>query len=90
MYDWLEKEVAAASDETLFEWMSNALATTCCIGHTKGHENETRASFYRRKLIERGHDVPVIDFWKTIETPSGFSYRSLMISKGKYGGAGSY
>lgn len=90
MTDWLTTEISGASDKTLYEWMANAIATTACIGHTKGHMNEGRANAYRDALIERGHEVPEIDFWKCLKMPNGTSYRDKLHKLGKYNGSGSY
>ena len=46
-------QIKNASVNDLAEWMANALATTACIGHTKGHMNETFAAQYRAELINR-------------------------------------
>ena len=88
MIEWLSDEISKASDDTLYEWMANAIATTACIGHTKGHMNEGRARAYREALIERGHEVPEIDFWKCLDDPN--SYRDELHKLGTYGGAGSF
>ena len=83
-----DQKIKAASDEQLFQWMYNALATTDCIGHTKAHMNECRARAYRAELIERGHFVPEIDFWETFEDDS--KYRALCIERGTYNGEGAH
>lgn len=88
MYDWLKEGIADASNEVLYEWMANAIATTACIGHGKGAENEYRAKCYREALIERGEDVPEIDFWKCLDDPD--SYRKNLYRTGTYNGPGSY
>lgn len=90
MYEGLKAKIDAASNETLHDWMANAIATTTCIGHTKGDMNERFARFYRDALIERGEDVPEIDFWKCLDMPNGTSYRDKLHKTGKYNGPGSY
>lgn len=88
MYEGLKTKIDAASNETLHDWMANAIATTLCIGHTKGDMNDRFAKFYREALIERGVDVPEIDFWKCLDDPD--SYRKKLHEIGTFNGPGSY
>ena len=88
MMDYLDKKIEGATDEELFAWMANALATTDCIGHTKAHMNQVRAEAYRTALISRGHDVPSIDFWETIDLPD--NYRVTLQKRGIYNGDGAF
>jgi len=81
-----DQKIKAASDEQLFQWMYNALATTTCTGHTKAHMNGCRARAYRAQLIERGHDVPELDFWSDPE----WEYMEFCIERGTYNGEGAY
>ena len=88
MTDWLDNQIAGASNETLHQWMANAIATTTCSGHGKGNENEFRAEAYRAALIERGEQIPEIDFWKCLDDPN--SYRDQLHKVGEYNGPGSF
>ena len=81
-------QIRGATDEELFDWMANALATTSCIGHTKGHMNEVFAENYRDELVSRGHDIPTIDFWESLDETD--SYRETLQKKGTYNGVGSF
>ena len=90
MADWLDSEIAGLTNDELHGWMANAIATTACIGHTKGRMNEYRAEFYREALIKRGVDVPEIDFWKCLDMPNGTSYRDKLHKIGTFNGPGSY
>lgn len=87
MNDWLKENIDGASNETLHQWLANAIATTSCIGHTKGRMNEMLAEHYRDALIERGENVPEIDFWKCLDNPN--SYRDKLHEIGVYNGEGS-
>ena len=87
MYDWLNKQIAGASDDTLHQWMANAIATTTCTGHGKALSNEALARRYRAALIERGVSVPEIDFWKCLDDSN--SYRDKLHEVGVYNGPGS-
>ena len=40
----------------LLEMYANAMATTSCLGHTKGAENERLMSIYAREMDHRGID----------------------------------
>jgi|TARA_R100000084_G_C4652025_1_gene150351 hypothetical protein len=90
MYEGLKDKIAGATNETLHEWMANAIATTRCIGHCKGDMNERYAKFYHDALLERGEDVPEINFWKCLKMPNGTSYRDKLHKIGKFNGPGSY
>ena len=78
------EQIKNASVNDLAEWMANALATTACIGHTKGNWNETFAAKYRAELIERGHDIPSIELFG-----GDRAYRDKMSALGTYNGPGS-
>jgi len=88
MSDYLDNEIAGACDDTLHQWMANAIATTTCSGHGKGNANEARADRYRAALIDRGVSIPEIDFWKCLDNPD--SYRDQLHKVGVYNGPGSY
>jgi len=49
--------------------------------------NEMLAEHYRDALIERGENVPEIDFWKCLDNPN--SYRDKLHEIGVYNGEGS-
>ena len=89
MNDYLNNEIAGASNETLRQWMANAVTTGAqCSGHGKGHQNDVLAKQYRNALIERGENVPEIDFWKCLDDPN--SYRDQLYKVGEYNGPGSF
>lgn len=79
------EQIKAATDATLWEWLCNALNTTACIGHTKGQMNETFAAKYRAELIERGHNIPSIEFFG-----GNRAYRDKIAELGAYNGPGSF
>ena len=69
--------------------MANAVTTGAqCLGHGKGHQNDVFAKHYRDALIQRGENVPEIDFWKCLDDPN--SYRNELHEIGKFNGPGSY
>jgi len=81
-----EQQIQSATDDQLFQWMYNALATTSCSGHFKAFRNECRARIYRDELIKRGHDIPEIDFWETFDHEP--NYHSIFSARGTYNGEG--
>ena len=81
-------QIHDATNRQLYDWMANALATTSCSGHTKGNMNESFASRYREELIQRGQEIPEIDFWESLEQNK--SYRETLQQKGVYNGEGSF
>ena len=82
-----KQTILNASEDDLFQWMKNALATTNCIGHTKGQMNERAAEAYRTELNSRGHEIGEINFSATTNQKS--LRHSLMI-EGTYNGAGAF
>ena len=64
--------------------MANAIATTTCSGHKATKMNLA----YRAALIERGEQIPEIDFWKCLDDPN--SYRDQLYKVGEYNGPGSF
>ena len=83
------EQIKTARDVDLIQWMKNALATSCCAGHTKGHMNEVFASNYTAELIRRGCTLPSIDFWECFRKDD-HSYRQELIEGGTYNGPGSF
>ena len=83
------EQIKTARDVDLIQWMKNALATSCCAGHTKGHMNEVFASNYRAELIRRGCTLPSIDCWECFRKDD-HSYRQELIEGGTYNGPGSF
>jgi hypothetical protein len=83
------EQIKTATDADLTQWLKNALATSCCAGHTKGHMNEVFAKQYRQELIERGNSIPSIDFWECFRADD-HSYRQELIEGGTYNGPGSF
>ena len=60
MEQWAQKigefNLSDLSKEDLLEMYANAMATTSCLGHTKGAENERLMRIYAREMDQRGID----------------------------------
>lgn len=77
------------SNETLYEYMRNALVTSCrAIGHTKSHMNGVFANAYRNELNRRGEKLPRYDLNHIFTDDKG--WRSGQIKLGVYNGSGSF
>ena len=65
-----EFSVSDLSKEDLLEMYANAMATTSCLGHTKGAENERLMRTYAREM-----DKQAIDYSKVTSADGSFNGR---------------
>ena len=51
-------DIEETSNETLLDYLANAKATTSCLGHSKGENNEALVRKYTSELESRGVEIP--------------------------------
>jgi len=81
-------DLKTLTTETLYEYMRNALVTSCqAIGHGKSYQNGVFANAYRNELNRRGENLPRYDLNHILVDDKG--WRSKQIELGTYNGTGS-